>query len=760
MEGYAEVAGPLYRLTGKKAAWQWRQIEQRAFEKLKEMMVTTPTLVFPDPERPIRLKTDASGYAVGGILEQQTVEGEWRPVAFWSKALRPEQQNYPAVEREALACVAMVTHFRPYLEGREFELITDAQALRHVIRKRSENERLGRWGQILQARGVNIVHRSGKHMREVDALSRYPLAPREALLCETEALDRVLEEYPQSGGTEEDQKQFEEEMAEHAEMVAVLTSATQGGERLAEDAPVAPSYKEIVDQQRQDREIDILVRYLSEESLSESERRHHIIARKAKECKIVDGALYLVDKQQEVPRLWVPEGLQSRLVAALHHQLGHFGVNKTTVEVARRYYWPRLGPMVKEYNRRCRRCAERRAGGFKVPQVKTVEARKPWELVSIDIVGPLPESMAGNRYVLTLIDHFTRFADGIAVKRKDAQTVARALLDLIHRHGAPERLLTDRGMEFQARLTKVMLEELGIRGVSTSGYYPQCNGKVERFHRTLGNVLAHLVNKDHTDWDEQLPAALFAYNTKRHNETKETPFFLNRMREARQPWEDLPEVSGARQSVKEFKTRLVERAARTFREVRVRAEAQAERIAKEAERVKPLLESLKVGDLVMVKIGQRKGKFGDRFRGPAKVAAIRNDGLNYELDWPDGSVTRPHLEKLKRFYGEPPRKWVARKRVAKSEVETIGLQKLRSSAKSKVPDDQEKLESNERRVVERIVGDRWHRRSGRRQFRVRWQGLTGAGDTWEFESALEGCKAEINNHLRRQKNKRGAKGRG
>lgn len=758
IEDYAEVAGPLYRITGRKVDWQWGPIEHRAFEKLKNMMTSAPTLVFPDPKRAIRLKTDASGYAVGGILEQQGLKGEWRPVAFWSKALRPEQQNYPAVEREALAMVAMVTHFRPYLEGREFELISDAQALQYVIRRRSENERLGRWGQILQAKGVNVVHRSGKHMSEVDALSRYPLAPREELLCETEALDRLLEGYSLDEETEDDQEQREEDKADHAEMVAVLTSAAKGGERLKEDVPEAPSYKEIVDQQRQDREIDILVRYLSGEDLSEAEQRHYIL-RRAKECKVVDGALYLVDEEQGKPRLWVPEGLQGQLVAALHHLSGHFGTNKTMAEVARRYYWVGLKKAVKEYNIRCKRCAERRAGGFKVPQVKTVQSSRPWELVSIDIVGPLPESISGNRYVLTLIDHFTRLADGIAVKRKDAETVAKALLNLIHRHGAPERLLTDRGMEFQARLTKVMLEELGIRGVSTSGYYPQCNGKVERMHRTLGNVLSHLVNKDHTDWDEQLPAALFAYNTKRHDETKETPFFLNRFREARQPWEDLPEVSGSNQSVKEFKTRLVERAARTFREVRARADAQAEQIAIEAERVKPLLESLKVGDLVMVKIGQRKGKFGDRFRGPARIAAVKNDGVNYELDWPDGSVTRPHLEKLKRFHGEAPKKWSVRKGSAKPEVEMIGIQKLRNRRRAKVTVDEEELISGEQRVVERIVGDRWHSRSGRRQFRVRWQGLTEAGDTWEFESNLEGCKAEINDHLQRQKSKRGARGR-
>ena len=100
--GFAQVAKPLTELTGKKT-WKWQEEERSAFNKLKNKMTNPSTLAIPHPKQKMQLETNASGYAIGGVLSQQQEDSLWRPVAYLFKAMNKMKRNYKIYDRELLA---------------------------------------------------------------------------------------------------------------------------------------------------------------------------------------------------------------------------------------------------------------------------------------------------------------------------------------------------------------------------------------------------------------------------------------------------------------------------------------------------------------------------------------------------------------------------------------------------------------------------------------------------------------------------------
>ena len=172
---------------------------------------------------------------------------------------------------------------------------------------------------------------------------------------------------------------------------------------------------------------------------------------------------------------------------------------------------------------------------------------EPWERISIDITGPHPRSSRHNQYILTCVDHFSKWAEAIPLRNHTASTVARALMThIISRFGCPKQLLSDRGSEFESELFTELMKWLEIDKLRTTAYQPSTNGAVERFHRTLNSMLGKVVDESQRDWDDRLPAVLAAYRASPHESTGFTPNRLFLGREVRMPLDvmlDLPEES-------------------------------------------------------------------------------------------------------------------------------------------------------------------------------------------------------------------------
>ncbi|MCO5595120.1 hypothetical protein L7F22_049158 [Adiantum nelumboides] len=162
----------------------------------------------------------------------------------------------------------------------------------------------------------------------------------------------------------------------------------------------------------------------------------------------------------------------------------------------------------------------------------------PFEKWGIDAIGPLPRTSTGKQYILTATDYMTRWTEAASVARITAADVSRFVLDYIcSRFGTPLEILSDRDPGFRADLLDALLENLSIKHIHSTPYYPQCNGLVEKTNGVLCKIITKHVRDRPQDWDKHLTAALWAYRTSFKVSTQFTPYHLVYGQEALLPIE-------------------------------------------------------------------------------------------------------------------------------------------------------------------------------------------------------------------------------
>ena len=160
---------------------------------------------------------------------------------------------------------------------------------------------------------------------------------------------------------------------------------------------------------------------------------------------------------------------------------------------------------------------------------------EPFRRIAMDIVGPLPRSSSGKRYILVIYDYATRYPEAIALRTIDANAVAEALLSFFARVGVPEEILTDQGTNFTSQLMREVYRFLHTKPIKTTPYHPQTDGLVERFNGTLKAMLKKTAAEEGKDWDRLLPYLLFAYREVPQASTGFSPFELVYGRNVRGP---------------------------------------------------------------------------------------------------------------------------------------------------------------------------------------------------------------------------------
>ncbi|CAF1042168.1 unnamed protein product [Brachionus calyciflorus] len=158
--------------------------------------------------------------------------------------------------------------------------------------------------------------------------------------------------------------------------------------------------------------------------------------------------------------------------------------------------------------------------------LKSIKCHYPMQLVTMDIVGPLAITSNGNKYILVICCHFSKFVVLFSLAEQQAETVANSLLEFILVFGLFTNVLTDQGTNFQSELMKKLYGLLDIYELKTSAYHPQCNGITERFNRTLKTMLSCFSNENQNNWDQLIKKLAFAYNSSVHNATNYTPYEL------------------------------------------------------------------------------------------------------------------------------------------------------------------------------------------------------------------------------------------
>ena len=197
---------------------------------------------------------------------------------------------------------------------------------------------------------------------------------------------------------------------------------------------------------------------------------------------------------------------------------GHFGIDKTLARLKERFYWPGHHNDVHDWCNNCGSCSSRKSPAPKVrAPLKSIETGYPLQLVAMDIVGPFLESPAGNTHILIVADYFTRLTEAYAIPNHEATTVAKKLTEeFFFRFSPPEQLHSGQGRNFESDVVSEVCKVLGVVKTRTTPYHPQSDGLVERFNRTLLNILSTVAGERPFDWESHLRRQCLAYNTSVH----------------------------------------------------------------------------------------------------------------------------------------------------------------------------------------------------------------------------------------------------
>ena len=221
---------------------------------------------------------------------------------------------------------------------------------------------------------------------------------------------------------------------------------------------------------------------------------------------------------------------------------GHFGRTKTVNRLLRRFFWPGIRKEVAELCKRCQTCQHTAKGIVrKAPLIPLPVFSQPFSRLAMDMVGPLPQTEEGHRYILTLCDYGTRYPEAFPLKATTSKDVAEALVEMFSRVGFPDEILSDRGSNFCSELMEEFLQMFGVSHIKTSAYHPETDGMVERYNATLKSGLRKYIERFGGQWHKSIPYLLFAFRELPHQSTGFSPFELIYGRNPRGPLDVLQE---------------------------------------------------------------------------------------------------------------------------------------------------------------------------------------------------------------------------
>lgn len=520
---FSRVARPLHeaipktngmkRRQIKNAPFNWGPSQQEAFEKLVSLCSSTPVLAFADYTKPFILHTDASMDGLGAVLYQEQ-EGKERVLAFASRRLSRSEKNYPVHKLEFLALKwAVCEKFHDYLYGHTFEARTDNNPLTYALSTAKLDATGHRWVSALASYNFNLVYRSGKANVDADALSRIKWPEAISNCVSQQAVAAV----------------WTGVLCTNAHIEAVCLAENPLPDLDATPLVDAPR-KDWGTLQRQDSSLgpvmEILKGTLSD--LTSVDKEGEALLRCKANLHIRNDVLYRkrMEEEKEVFQLVLPSQFRRQALTGCHDDVGHMGRERTMSLLRARFFWPGMSKSVADHVEQCGRCMRAKAPINQRAPLVSIETSQPLEMICIDFLS-LEPSLGGIENVLVITDHFTRYAQAYPTKNQTARTTAKVLYEnfIIH-YGFPARIHSDQGRNFESATIKHMCEMAGVKKSRTTPYHPPGNGQVERFNRTLINMLKTLDPEKKPNWKAHVPSLTHAYNCTRHESTGSSPFFL------------------------------------------------------------------------------------------------------------------------------------------------------------------------------------------------------------------------------------------
>ncbi|PIK53738.1 Retrovirus polyprotein [Apostichopus japonicus] len=468
VQNFSKIAGPLHALVAKtmqalkqskKSELDWNLEHQQAFEILKGALCTQPILAYADFSKPFEVEVDASFQGLGAILMQRQ-EGKRRVISYASRTLRGAEKNmqkYSSMKLELLGLKWAVTEkFREYLIGNKFVVYTDNNPLAHL--RTAKLDAVGQDGSTLAT--SNFVAVAG--------LTKVP----DDLIVASWA--NTVDDLPADDGTTV-------ETSLSCCLHIVFSNCRNSNTKIQDFQSCG-----LVEQRRE---------ATSQTVMPGSELKLYL--REWDKLKEKNGLLYR--QSADGCQLLLPKVLRKEVLSLCHDNTGHQGTKRTLSLVRSRCYWPRLQQDVVEHCQLCDRCTRAKNPPKIREPLKFIQSSRPNEILAIDFTI-LEKDARGKENVLVMTDVFSKFTRAIPTKDQTARTTARALLDnWILLFGAPVRLHSDQGRNFESNLIHELCHLYNIKKTKTTPYHPEGNGQAERFNRTLHDLLKVLPPKRNED---------------------------------------------------------------------------------------------------------------------------------------------------------------------------------------------------------------------------------------------------------------------
>ena len=585
---FAELAAPLYTLTTidpKKIPYIWKPEHQEAYDALITAMTHAPMLCIPTRSGLFILDTDASNVAIAAELSQ-IQDGAEHVISYGSHILEKTQRKYCTTRKELLAIVRFSREYRHYLLGRQFVVRTDHHSLTWLLRFKHADGQLSRWLEELSQYDMIIQHRPGKLHVNADWLSRPPEG------CEGYLAGTDVHQLP-CGGCKFCRRVTEKWAKFKEDVDDVLPSAVVDPSRLfqaavnqlkAVDIPqdVAPNWyptysmDDICKWQQDDPDLTQIWFWIHDDiepsegdiAISSSITKFYWLNRNL--IQMDNSILYYewITEHNSKLLLVVPHSLQEELMQESHDKItaGHLGAHKMLIRLREHFFWRGMGKACQLYVETCHTCTKQKKLQTKLKAALcNYHAGNPMDRVHIDILGPFPVSDNGNRYILMLVDQFTKWLEAYPLPDQTAVTVARAVVDnFISRFGCPLVIHTDQGRNFESDLFKAVCTLLEISKTRTTPTHPCSNGQVERYNRTLlGLIRCHVADGKH-NWDESVPLMAGAIRSMQNRHTGQTANMMMLGREVRRP---LSVVLDDSMSAEHSKSEYIRKLLQNFRDV-------------------------------------------------------------------------------------------------------------------------------------------------------------------------------------------------
>lgn len=487
--GRSHILGPLTELaSGKKnKKIVWNDECERAFQDIKKLVAQETILAYPDWSKPFEVHSDASDYQLGAILSQ-----DGKPLSFFSRKLTAPQKNYTTTEKELLAVVEGLKHFKNIIYGYPVKVYSDHKNLVHKATV-SESQRVMRWRMILEEYNPEIIHIKGEENIAADALSRLP----------------------------KNEEVMTPKNNQNHELFA---------QEISVDLDAYPlEYASIAEEQKKEIEASDKIKKLLKDKTSGYYKTD------------LEGHEIMMYKKC----IYVPKALRGRLIRWYHHFLCHPGATRLTKTLQQICYWEGMTYQCEQYCKRCKICQMNKKRKTKYGHLppKEVGELKPWERVHVDLIGPYtktvkqiqpgldkPKKVDLELIAMTFIDPATGWFEIAEVPAKDKSSarISNLFDDVwLARYPRPKEVIFDNGSEFKKDFLP-LLKDFAIKPKPTTVKNPQSNAVVERVHQVVGNMIRtqELDNRvfDYINpWGPILTSVAWAIRSSYHTTLEATP---------------------------------------------------------------------------------------------------------------------------------------------------------------------------------------------------------------------------------------------